>query len=80
MDSQIWTYPKVSVSQTFATSQFILLRFLFVNAQGGASMDLRVTAPDGTIILGADSAVNDYIMHGCDADPAVPSASCGTMW
>jgi hypothetical protein len=80
VDSQIWTYPQVSVSQTFAAGQFVPLRFLYVNAQGGASMFLNITAPDGTIILSQDSPASDYIIQGCDGGPAVPYAPWGTIW
>jgi hypothetical protein len=80
VDSQIWIYPQLSASQTFAAGQFIPLRFLFFNAQGGASMFLTMTAPDGTTILGQDSPANDYIVQSCSGGPALPYAPWGTPW
>lgn len=55
--------------------QYYALRIVFANAQVGAMENIRVTAPDGTVILGADSVPNPYIVqYSCSANdaPAYP--------
>lgn len=78
--SQVWNWDTFSVSQTYDAGLYIPIRFLYFNAQGGASFFLRITAPDGTVILDQGSVANDYIIQSCDRGPAVPYAPWGSGW
>lgn len=47
------------------------LRLLFANAQQLARENTQITAPDGTVILGADSVANPYVVqYSCDGTAA----------
>jgi hypothetical protein len=78
MNYQEWyPYPPVSFTETYDQGQYVPLRFLFVNAQGGAGFSMQITAPDGTVIMDENSSANDYIIQYCDQGPAVAYPSWG---
>lgn len=46
---------------------YYALRLVYANAQGLATENTEITAPDGTVILGSSSVANPYVIqYSCD--------------
>ncbi|PYH76280.1 hypothetical protein BO82DRAFT_436728 [Aspergillus uvarum CBS 121591] len=56
--------------------QYLPIRLVFANAQGTASLPFSITAPDGSIVLDANSTASPFIVqYSCDrvTAPEFPS-------
>ncbi|KAH6653178.1 GLEYA domain-containing protein [Truncatella angustata] len=82
------TYPEIgagsgnggSIVGTYATTAgtYIPLRILFSQGDGPFGFNVKVTAPDGTVVLSASSSTSDYLVtHSCDGTSAPAYASYG---
>lgn len=65
----------LSFTKELQQGQYYALRIVYANAQTGSLEAISVTAPDGTVILGPNSAPNPYIIqYSCNGTeaPAYP--------
>lgn len=60
-------FGSATYNTTFVAGQYYALRIMFAQAQGDAAFAMRVTAPDGTVFLGAGVASSTYLVqYSCD--------------
>lgn len=63
----------ISFTKELQQGQYYALRIVYANAQTGCAETVSVIAPDGTVILGASSVPNPYIIqYSCSATEAPP--------
>lgn len=69
-------YPTYSVD--LVAGQYYPIRIVFGQAQGAASFEMTVTAPDGTSFLGGSTGASPYLVQfSCDGVTAPAYASFG---
>jgi hypothetical protein len=62
-----------TVNVTLLSGQYYPIRFIFANAEENLVEVMSITAPDGTVILGANSTGSPYIVqYSCDGTSAKP--------
>lgn len=65
--SVAYGFGSATYNTTFVAGQYYPLRIMFAQAQGDAAFAMRVTAPDGTVFLGAGVASSAYLVqYSCD--------------
>lgn len=65
-----------TVTLSVAARQYVPFRVMFGQAGGPYSFDIRIDAPDGTSVFGANSDANPYtVQYSCDgiSAPQYPS-------
>lgn len=65
-----------SFSFDATAGEYVPIRVMFAQGYGVISFSLEITAPDGTVVLGADSTTSDYLVQqSCDGTsaPAYPA-------
>lgn len=72
-----WSSPNsgdlITYTADLQQGQYYALRLVYANAQTNSAERISVTAPDGTVILGANSVENPYIVqYSCDGVSATP--------
>lgn len=67
---------KITGSYAASKGQYIPLRVLFAQGDGPYGFNIQVTAPDGTVVLDANSATSEFLVqYSCDGTsaPAYPA-------
>jgi hypothetical protein len=70
-----------SFSTTLVEGEYVPLRILFAQAQGGMSFYFSITAPDGTVVLDSNTQDSPYLVqYSCDGvtGPAFPAFGAET--
>ncbi|KAF3025091.1 hypothetical protein G7054_g13166 [Neopestalotiopsis clavispora] len=68
-----------TATYTATAGEYIPLRIIFSQGDGPFAFDIEVTAPDGTVILSADSTTSNYLVqYSCDGTTAPAYAAYGS--
>lgn len=70
--------PGATFTVSLLAGQYYPFRIVYVNAESNAYENITITAPDGTVILGATSKGSPYIVqYSCDGTSAPPFPAFG---
>jgi hypothetical protein len=70
--------PGTTFTASLLSGQYYPFRIVYANAEAVALENITITAPDGTVILGATSVGSPYIVqYSCDGTSAPPFPAFG---
>ncbi|KAJ5807814.1 hypothetical protein N7474_009083 [Penicillium riverlandense] len=70
--------PGASFNMPLLSGQYYPFRIVYANAETNSFENITITAPDGTVILGATSPASPYIVqYSCDGTSAPPFPAFG---